>query len=96
MAGPLAGIGQQSVPLSQTFQPGGTEESRAVKQQQQEREPQNNEIQKTRSSQPAQTREVDSENANRSSDSSKQQLTASNSNDPGFAPTRGSVVNITV
>lgn len=94
MAGPLAGIGQQQVPLAQPFQPGGSDASRVARQQQEERTPQNNEIQKTRSSQAAQTRETDSENSNRNSQPSV--LSASNSNEPTSAPARGSLVNITV
>lgn len=99
MAGPLSGIGSQQIPLSQPFQPGGTDNARAVRQEA-EKEPQNNEIQKTRTTQAAQAREADTDNDNhksRSNDALAKSLSsASNSNDPSSAPPRGSVVNLTV
>lgn len=36
MAAPLSGLGQQAVPLAQPFQPGGSDQTRAVRQPEQE------------------------------------------------------------
>ncbi|MBI1301007.1 MAG: hypothetical protein GC137_05020 [Alphaproteobacteria bacterium] len=36
MAAPLSGLGQQNIPLAQPFQPGGTDQTRAVRQPDQE------------------------------------------------------------
>ena len=36
MAAPLSGVGQQPLPISQPFQPGGTDETREIRQQDQE------------------------------------------------------------
>lgn len=95
MAGSLSGIGQQQVPLSQPFQPGGSESAR-VQRQQEEREPKNNEVQKSKTSVAAQPRETDSDTNTRFKDDvlSKSLASASNGNDPS-AP-RGSIVNLTV
>ncbi len=35
MAAPLSGVGQQQIPLSQPFQPGGSDQSREIRQQNQ-------------------------------------------------------------
>lgn len=43
MSGPLTGIGQQQIPLSQPYQPGGNEQNKVARQQ--EQQPERGEIQ---------------------------------------------------
>lgn len=43
MAAPLSGLGQQNIPLAQPFQPGGSDQTRAVRQA--EQDPREEEVQ---------------------------------------------------
>lgn len=87
MAGSLSGVGQPQVPLSQPFQPGGSEQTRQVKEQ----ESQDNKIQ-VRGTENARKSE-DSQNVRQASKS----LSASvSNNDSGESQKRGSLVDITV
>ncbi len=62
MAAPLSGIGQQNVPVSQPFQPGGSDQTREVRQRNQE--PREDEVQ-AREAASAQTQEASSQNTRR-------------------------------
>lgn len=96
MAGSISGIGQQQVPLSQPYQPGGTESAR-VQKQLEEREPRNNEVQKSRTSVAAQSRESDTDtNARSNGDALSRSLASASNGNEQSAPPRGSVVNFTV
>jgi len=91
MAGPLSGIGQQQVPLAQPFQPGGGDQNKVVRQQ--EQSPERGEIQ---------VKSAALGNSQESDTDTQKSLTAQNENsfsatqsDSGDKP-RGSLVNIVV
>ena len=67
MAAPLSGIGQQQTQIPQTFQPGGSDQTREIRQT--EQDPRENELQ-TRSAASAQTQE-----ANQNEDNGRQRGT---------------------
>ncbi len=92
MAAPLSGIGQQQVPLSQPFQPGGNDQTREVRQRDQE--PREFEVQ-SRGAATAQSQDTNTKTESfQKSDSSV--LVGSNSNAEKDNGQRGSVVNIVV
>ncbi len=73
MAAPLSGVGQQQIPLSQPFQPGGSDQTRDVRQQNQV--PREDEVQ-ARGEAPAQTQDTNTQKGNENfakSDSSNNQ-----------------------
>ena len=91
MAAPLSGIGQQQVPLSQPFQPGGSDQTREVRQQDQK--PRETEIQ-ARGAASAQTQETNNaDNTNTSQADARFANTLENQDGAGG---RGNVVDIVV
>ncbi len=92
MAAPLSGVGQQQIPLSQPFQPGGSDQTREIRQRGQE--PRENELQ-ARGTAASQTQQ-----ANTKTDSSFQgnlnQTSNSGHSQQSNAAGRGSVIDITV
>ncbi len=92
MAAPLSGVGQQQVPLSQPFQPGGTDQTREVRQQNQN--PREEELQ-VREAPAAQSQEV-SEDTNFQRDAFQEALGAQSSSNPDNSQGRGSVVDIVI
>ncbi len=91
MAAPLSGVGQQ-IPLSQPFQPGGSDQTREIRQRNQE--PRENELQ-ARQAAPSQ-----SQHTNGAEKSSFQQnvenARSSSNHEQSNAQGRGTVVDITV
>lgn len=94
MAAPLSGIGQQQVPLSQPFQPGGSDQSREVRQNNNQ-QPRENEIQ-SRGSAASQTQEANVDNQNVFQKNGGNVISASSSDGGTNEQGRGSVVDITV
>lgn len=92
MSGPLAGIGQQQIPLSQPFQPGGNDQSKVVRSQ--EQSPEREEIQ-VRGSALGNTNETET-NTNDNVLQKGQTLFTSDSQESSSDTPRGSLVNITV
>ncbi len=91
MAAPLSGVGQQQqVPLSQTFQPGGSDQTREIRQRNQE--PRENEVQ-ARSAASAQSQSTSHDTTK--SDFQKN-LNAINTSEQSSSSGRGSVVDIVV
>lgn len=92
MAGSLAGIGQQQVPLSQPFQPGAADPARTIRQPDQQQK--DKEVQ-VRSAPAARSQESETTTRDNRLEQSGQSVgLASNSNDSSTR--RGSLVNITV
>ena len=93
MAAPLSGIGQQQqIPLSQPFQPGGSDQTREVRQRNQE--PNESDIQ-SRSAASAQTQKASTDDSASFEDALSSTLSTS-SNEQSSAQGRGTVVDITV
>ena len=96
MAGPISGIGSQQIPLSQPYQPGGSDQTREVRQDSQDAK--ENTIQ-SRNAQSAQTQEANS-NDNQQDTSSrndeKSNLNTITANAQNTEQRRGSVVNLVV
>ncbi len=93
MAAPLSGVGQQQVPLAQPFQPGGSDQTREVRRQ--EQEPRDNELQ-VRGAAASQTQETnEQDNGNREDFQLSASLQRSDSNSYS-SQDRGSVIDITV
>jgi len=93
MAAPLSGIGQQQqVPLSQPFQPGGTDQTREIRQRNQE--PRDGELQ-VREAPAARSQETDQTQSS-FQDNLNDISVSSNNSEAGSAQGRGSVVDITV
>ena len=90
MAGSLSGIGQQQIPLSQPFQPGGTEQNRAVREQDQQQRGNDVQVRGAPAARSENT-ETSKENRSFSSDSASNQ----NSSD-AVSQRRGSLVNVLV
>lgn len=88
MAGPLAGIGQQQVPISNTFQPGG---ANSGQQQVRQRDDQNNNTQQVNQIQP----ENSNVNASQRTNVIEQQLAEATSARPEEGR-RGSIIDIQV
>ncbi len=90
MAGSLSGVGQQQVPLSQPYQPGGSDQNRAIRQQ--EQEPRKEDIQ-VRGAPAAEAQKSEKTTESRKSISDS----ASNGNSmDASSQRRGSVVNLLV
>lgn len=92
MAAPLSGVGQQQLPLSQPFQPGGSDQTREIRQQNQN--PREDELQ-VREAPSAQSQEV-SEDTNFQRDAFEDLITAQSSNNGENTQGRGSVVDIVI
>ena len=94
MAAPLSGIGQQQVPLAQPFQPGGSDQTRDVRQADQQ--PREDELQ-VRQSPSAQSQETnDTDNNDVTAREENRFALASNNNSVDSDQGRGSVVDIVV
>ena len=104
MAAPLSGLGQsqQQLPISQTYQPGGNDQVRQSRQE--EQQSRENEIQ-SRNSETNQTQRSETQNTDtvRASEQRESQLARAENNslsassqDPDPNSPRGSLVNITV
>ena len=91
MSGPLAGIGQQQIPLSQPYQPGGSDQSKVARQE--EQKPERGEVQ-VRGASLGNTQESNT-NSQKQHVAQDDQNILSASNDSGDKP-RGSLVNIVV
>ena len=96
MAGPLVGLGQQQVPLSQPYQPGGTDDNARNVRDRQEQNPQENKVQESRNAQPAQGNKVEQTNKQRPAPPPVKSASSNDNGQDDTAPRRGSVVNITV
>ncbi len=93
MAAPLSGVGQQQqVPLSQTFQPGGSDQTREIRQRGQE--PRENELQ-ARGTAAAQSQHTNTKTDSTFQSNLDQASNSSHSSQSNSAG-RGSVVDITV
>ena len=94
MAAPLSGIGQQQVPLAQPFQPGGSDQTRDVRQADQQ--PREDELQ-VRQAPSAQSQETnDTDNNDVTAREENRFALASNNNSVDSDQGRGSVVDIVV
>ncbi len=93
MAAPLSGIGQQQVPLSQPFQPGGSDQTREIRQR--EQEPRETELQ-TRGAATAQAQQLNTEDKGLFAKDLENSLSAKTNTQEGSKSERGSVVDITV
>ncbi|MGH1376502.1 MAG: hypothetical protein ACRBCK_09155 [Alphaproteobacteria bacterium] len=93
MAAPLSGIGQQQIPLAQPFQPGGTDQTRNVRQA--EQEPREDELQ-VREAPSAQSQETNTTQDDVTAREEDNFALASNNNTANGAQGRGSVVDIVI
>ena len=95
MAAPLSGIGQQQVPLAQPFQPGGTDQTRNVRQA--EQQPREDELQ-VRQAPSAQTQDTNaSDNSDVSAREEQSFAVAGNNNESiDTDQPRGSLVDVVV
>ncbi len=90
MAGPLTGAGQQQVSFSNPFQPGGSDQTRALKQQEQQQRSSETQVRGTPTAKSEETK-----TAQGKKDFETNTFSSVN-NDNGSAQRRGSIVNLVV
>ncbi len=94
MAAPLSGIGQQQVPLAQPFQPGGSDQTRDVRQADQQPREDELQVRQAPSAQSQQTNDTDNDDVTAREENNF--ALASNNNAVDSDQGRGSVVDIVV
>lgn len=93
MAAPLTGIGQQQQPpISQPFQPGGTDQSREIRQREQEQRGDETQVQGASSARSQETTDISPRNFQENLNTN----ISTGSSEISSAQGRGSVIDITV